>query len=162
MILSCAKGDMACVGASELLSLSACQFKSLKRHLPEQGEVTPAHNCSQPGSRRLYSRVHQAASGTAHTTRAGSTITTFVKHFAKSRVSPSLAKLSASYCAKPVWNLPARAALHGDYQINVCEREGVGHSSTSSRSSDFLLSQSGGNKCRRLLQVAQLLLTSGL
>src|SRR6266481_1519833 len=47
VISSCAKGDMACARAAELLSLSVRQVKRLKKRLREQGEAALAHAMSR-------------------------------------------------------------------------------------------------------------------
>src|ERR1022692_3979867 len=62
VISSCAKGDMACARAAELLSLRVRQVKRLKKRLGEQGGAALAHaNRGRPSPRRLPSRVRQAA-----------------------------------------------------------------------------------------------------
>src|SRR5579864_8653910 len=72
VIASCAKGDMACARAAELLSLSVRQVKRLKKRLREQGEAALAHaNRGHPSPRRLPERVRQTALRLARTTYAG-------------------------------------------------------------------------------------------
>src|SRR2546423_272202 len=51
VISSCAKGEMACARAAELLLLSVRQVKRLKKRLREQGEAALAHaNRGRPGA----------------------------------------------------------------------------------------------------------------
>ena len=72
VISSCAKGEMACARAAELLSLSVRQVKRLKKRLREQGEAALAHaNRGRPSPRRLPAKVRQAALHLARTTYAG-------------------------------------------------------------------------------------------
>ena len=72
VISSCAKGDMACARAAELLSLSTRQVKRLKKRLREQGEAALAHaNRGQPSPRRLPAPVRQAVLRLARSTYAG-------------------------------------------------------------------------------------------
>ena len=72
VISSCAKGDMACARAAELLSLSVRQVRRLKKRLREQGEAALAHaNRGRPSPRRLPERVRQTALRLARTTYAG-------------------------------------------------------------------------------------------
>lgn len=72
VISSCAKGEMACARAAELLSLSVRQVKRLKKRLREQGEAGLAHaNRGRPSPRRLPLEVRQAALHLARTTYAG-------------------------------------------------------------------------------------------
>jgi len=72
VISSCAKGDMACARAAELLSLSIRQVKRLKKRFREQGEAALAHaNRGRPSPRRLPDRVRQSALRLARTTYAG-------------------------------------------------------------------------------------------
>ena len=72
VISSCAKGDMVCARAAELLSLSVRQVKRLKKPLREQGEAALAHaNRGRPSPRRLPFRVRQAVIRLARTTYAG-------------------------------------------------------------------------------------------
>src|SRR6266446_6152355 len=72
VISSCAKGDMACARAAELLSLSIRQVKRLKKRLREQGEAALAHaNRGQPSPRRLPAPVRQAVLRLARSTYAG-------------------------------------------------------------------------------------------
>src|SRR5437660_12847250 len=72
VISSCAKGEMACARAAELLSLSVRQVKRLKKRLREQGEAALAHaNRGRPSPRRLPARVCQAVVCLPRTTYAG-------------------------------------------------------------------------------------------
>src|SRR5882672_1072794 len=72
VISSCAKGEMACARAAELLSLSIRQVKRLKKRLREQGEAALAHaNRGQPSPRRLPAPVRQAVLRLARSTYAG-------------------------------------------------------------------------------------------
>src|SRR6266850_1862295 len=72
VISSCAKGDMACARAAELLSLSIRQVKRLQKRLREQGEAALAHaNRGQPSPRRLPAPVRQAVLRLARSTYAG-------------------------------------------------------------------------------------------
>ena len=72
VISSCAKGEMACARAAELLSLSVRQVKRLKKRLREQGEAALAHaNRGRTSPRRLPQRVRRAVVGLARTTYAG-------------------------------------------------------------------------------------------
>src|SRR5208282_1168618 len=72
VISSCAKGDMACARAAELLSLSVRQVKRLKKRLREQGEAALAHaNRGRPSPRRLPARVRQTIVRLARSTYAG-------------------------------------------------------------------------------------------
>src|ERR1039457_6948140 len=72
VISSCAKGDMACARAAELLSLSVRQVRRLNKRLREQGEAALAHaNRGRPSPRRLPERVRQTALRLARTTYAG-------------------------------------------------------------------------------------------
>jgi len=72
VISSCAKGDMACARAAELLSLSVRQVRRLKKRLREQGEAALAHaNRGRPSPRRLSPRVRQAVVRLARSTYAG-------------------------------------------------------------------------------------------
>ena len=72
VISSCAKGEMACARAAELLSLSVRQVKRLKKRLREQGEAALAHaNRGRPSPRRLPAEVRQVALHLARTTYAG-------------------------------------------------------------------------------------------
>ena len=60
VISSCAKGDMACARAAELLSLSIRHVRRLKKRMREQGEAALAHaNRGRPSPRRLPSRVRR-------------------------------------------------------------------------------------------------------
>ena len=113
VISSCAKGDMACARAAELLSLSIRQVKRLKKRLREQGEAALAHAnrgrgpapvACRPGCANLYSTWPAPP-------MSASTITTSAKSFARSRASPSAARPSAVCCVRPVWDLLASAAL---------------------------------------------------
>ncbi len=71
VISSCAKGDMACARAAELLSLSVRQVRRLKKRL-EQGEAALAHaNRGRPSPRRLPLRIRQAVVRLARTTYVG-------------------------------------------------------------------------------------------
>src|SRR5207302_8605790 len=72
VISRCAKGDMACARAAELLSLSVRQVKRLKKRLREQGEAALAHaNRGRPSPRRLPVEVRQVALHLARTRYAG-------------------------------------------------------------------------------------------
>jgi len=72
VISSCAKGEMACARAAELLSLSVRQVKRLKKRLREQGEAALAHaNRGRPSPRGLPAEVRQAALHLARTRYAG-------------------------------------------------------------------------------------------
>src|SRR5712671_8055502 len=72
VISSCAKGDMACARAAELLSLSVRQVKRLQKRLREQGEAALAHaNRGRPSPRRLPDRARQAIVRLARSTYAG-------------------------------------------------------------------------------------------
>src|ERR1022692_4000840 len=72
VISSCAKGDMACARAAELLSLSVRQVRRLNKRLREPGEAALAHaNRGRPRPRRLPERVRQTALRLARTTYAG-------------------------------------------------------------------------------------------
>jgi len=72
VISSCAKGEMACARAAELLSLSVRQVKRLKKRLREQGEAALAHaNRGRPSPRRLPAEVRQVALHLARTRYAG-------------------------------------------------------------------------------------------
>src|ERR1022692_3998504 len=72
VISSCAKGDMACARAAELLSLSVRQVRRLNNRWGEQGEAALPHaNRGRPSPRRLPERVRQTALRLARTTYAG-------------------------------------------------------------------------------------------
>jgi transposase len=72
VISSCAKGDMACARAAELLSLSVRQVRRLKKRLRELGEAALAHaNRGRPSPRRVPQQVSQTALRLARTTYAG-------------------------------------------------------------------------------------------
>src|SRR5207302_7542463 len=72
VISRCAKGDMACARAAELLSLSVRQVRRLKKRLREQGEAALAHaNRGRPSPRRLPTRVPQTVARLARSTLAG-------------------------------------------------------------------------------------------
>jgi transposase len=69
VISSCAKGNMACARAAELLSLSIRQVKRLKKRMREQGEAALAHaNRGRPSPRRLPTPVRQNIIRLARTT----------------------------------------------------------------------------------------------
>ena len=72
VISSCAKGDMACARAAELLSLSIRHVRRLKKRMREQGEAALAHaNRGRPSPRRLPSRVRRDILQLARTTYVG-------------------------------------------------------------------------------------------
>ena len=72
VISSCAKRDMVCARAAELLSLSVRQVRRLKKRLREHGEAALAHaNRGRPSLRCLPSRVRQSVIRLARTTYAG-------------------------------------------------------------------------------------------
>jgi hypothetical protein len=64
VISSCAKGDIACLRAAALLSLTVRQVKRLKKRLREQGDAPLAHaNVGRPSPRRLPIRVSPSHRG---------------------------------------------------------------------------------------------------
>ncbi len=72
VISSCAKGEMACASAAELLSLSVRQIKRLKKRLREGGEAALAHaNRGRPSARRTPERLRQKALALARGKYAG-------------------------------------------------------------------------------------------
>lgn len=72
VISSCARGNMACARAAELLSLSIRQVRRLKKRLREQGEAALAHaSRGRPSARRLPDRVRRCILRLARTTYAG-------------------------------------------------------------------------------------------
>src|ERR1022692_1562350 len=72
VISSCAKGDMACARAAELLSLSVRQVRRLNKRWGGRGGAALAHaNRGRPSPRRLPERVRQTALRLARTTYAG-------------------------------------------------------------------------------------------
>ena len=72
VISSCAKGDMVCARAAELLSLSIRHVRRLKKRMREQGEAALAHaNRGRPSPRRLPSRVRRDILQLARTTYVG-------------------------------------------------------------------------------------------
>lgn len=72
VISRCAKGEMACASAAELLSLSVRHIKRLKKRWREAGEAALAHaNRGRPSSRRLPDRVRQSVLRLARTKYIG-------------------------------------------------------------------------------------------
>ena len=112
VISSCIQGDMACARAAALLSLSIRQVKRLKERLREDGEAALAHaSRGRPSPRRLPYRVRRSILLLARTTYAASTIITSAKNSARSKASPSAARLCAAYCGRPDSDRHANAAL---------------------------------------------------
>jgi transposase len=72
VISKCVKGELACVKAAGLLSLSVRQVKRLKKRMREDGEAALPHaNRGRPSHRRLPDAVRERIVRLARSTYAG-------------------------------------------------------------------------------------------